>query len=260
MQRDENRAIGVFDSGLGGISVLKELRNQMKNEDFLYYGDSRYAPYGEKSKDEIMKRCKSICDFFIQKGVKAIVIACNTATSACVKELREHYSHIPIIGMEPALKIAAEKDGEQHVLVLATSFTLKEKKFADLVARYEVDNVIYKQSCPKLVELVEQHQLDQKELVLEVLCEYLRPFDLSKLHSIVLGCTHFVFFKEYLYQCLPKHIEVIDGNLGTANHLAHILTMRDDRSTCEHIGHVSIYNSRKENTDVINVSNELMNR
>ena len=131
-----DKAIGVFDSGLGGISVLKELRSLMPQEDYLYYGDSSFAPYGVKTKEEITKRCRSICAFFISQGVKAVVIACNTATSACVKELRTLYPDLPIVGMEPALKPAVDGRHQQHVLVLATQFTLKEKKFEQLMSRF----------------------------------------------------------------------------------------------------------------------------
>ena len=118
-----DKAIGVFDSGLGGISVLKELRSFMPQEDYLYFGDSSYAPYGVKTKEEITKRCRNICAFFISQGVKAVVIACNTATSACVKELRTLYPDLPIVGMEPALKPAVDGRhqhpfGSSHPIIL----------------------------------------------------------------------------------------------------------------------------------------------
>ena len=122
------KAIGVFDSGLGGISVLRELRRWMPKERYLYFGDSAFAPYGEKARTDITQRCIQICDELVNRGVKAIVIACNTATSACVEELRKRYPHLPIVGMEPALKPAVEGKQAQQVIVMATRFTLKEKK------------------------------------------------------------------------------------------------------------------------------------
>ena len=122
---NKDKAIGVFDSGLGGISVLKELVKSMPNEKFIYYGDSANAPYGIKTKEEITKRCIDIIEFFLNKGVKAIVIACNTATSAAANILREKYIDIPIIGMEPALKVAADGKNNNTIVVMATTLTLK---------------------------------------------------------------------------------------------------------------------------------------
>ncbi|MGX8835365.1 glutamate racemase [Amedibacillus sp. YH-ame6] len=252
------KAIGVFDSGLGGISVLNELRKMMPSENFIYFGDSKFAPYGVKSKEEITARCESICEFFMMKGVKAIVIACNTATSACVNELRDKYPMIPIIGMEPALKVAAEKEGKQNIVVLATQFTLKEKKFAQLMSRYEEENTIYKQPCPKLVEIVEGHQLTNQEVVETTLKEYLDTYDLSTIHSIVLGCTHFVFFKEVMKKLLPTHIEIIDGNHGTAKHLVHILEEQEELKKTKEMGEIKIYNSMKHDEAIMELSKQLL--
>lgn len=253
-----HQSIGVFDSGLGGISVLKELYRMLPHENYIYFGDSRYAPYGEKSKGAIMERCITICEFFLRKGVKAIVIACNTATSACVNELRIRYPHLIIIGMEPALKVAAECEGKQHVLVLATNFTLREKKFASLMSRYEQENCIYKQACPKLVEIVEGHQLYQGDFVRDVLHGYIAPYNLDTLNSIVLGCTHFVFFRAYLQELLPSHISVVDGNYGTAKHLANMLHEQQVENDVK-MGNISIYNSLKDDENIINLSKELLN-
>ena len=145
---NKDKAIGVFDSGLGGVSVLKELVQAMPNEKFLYYGDSANAPYGIKTKEEITERCENIIEFFLSKGVKAIVIACNTATSAAANILREKYSYLPIIGMEPALKVAADGKVHNTIVVMATPLTLKETKFNNLMARYSDDNTVIKMPCP----------------------------------------------------------------------------------------------------------------
>lgn len=253
-----DKAIGIFDSGLGGISVLNEIKEMLPSEDFIYFGDSLHAPYGVKSREEITARCHTICEFFLHKGVKAIVIACNTATSACVNELRMAYPMLTIIGMEPALKVAAEKEGKQHILVLATDFTLKERKFAELMKRCEADHVIYKQACPKLVEIVEQHELKNKDTAMEVLKEYLKPYDLMELDSIVLGCTHFVFYREYLNELLPSHIEIIDGNHGTSRHLMHKLKERGELQSKDHEGTLQIYNSLRDDEDIQELSEELL--
>lgn len=255
-----DKAIGVFDSGLGGISVLKELRSLMPQEDYLYYGDSSFAPYGVKTKEEITKRCRSICAFFISQGVKAVVIACNTATSACVKELRTLYPNLPIVGMEPALKPAVDGRHQQHVLVLATQFTLKEKKFEQLMSRFDEDNTIYRQPCPKLVELVEAGRLEDEAAVNSALREYLKPYDMKRMDSIVLGCTHFVFYRSQLRNLIGDHIALVDGNAGTARHVQELLQERGVcRKPSSAAGEVRIYNSLNKEA-ILKLSRELLER
>ena len=162
---NKEKAIGVFDSGLGGISVLKELVKSMPNENFIYYGDSANAPYGIKTKEEITARCEDIIEFFIKQGVKAIVIACNTATSAAANILRKKYSNLPIIGMEPALKVAADGKKDNTIVVMATPLTLKEEKFNNLMAKYDDENTVIKMPCPELVKIVENDLIDNEEIV-----------------------------------------------------------------------------------------------
>ncbi len=219
---DANSPIGIFDSGMGGISVLSTIHELMPKEDLIFFGDSKYNPYGTKSKEEITERCIAICDKFVEYGVKAIVIACNTATSACVNVLRKKYD-IDIIGMEPALKLACQQGKHQHIAVWATDFTLKEKKFASLMEKFEGDHTIYKVPCPKLVRLVEEKKATDRNVVLPVLKEYLASSNMDSLDSIVLGCTHFLFFQKMLKSILPDNISIIDGNLGTTNHLKNVL-------------------------------------
>lgn len=256
MHMSKEDAIGVFDSGLGGISVLKELRKQMPSENFIYFGDSSYAPYGVKTKEEITNRCRLICEFFVSRGVKAIVIACNTATSACVKDLRAQYPNLPIIGMEPALKPAVNGKHHQKVLVMATEFTLKEKKFEQLMAQFEEDNSIYRKPCPKLVEIVEAGQLEDYDKVENILKEYILPYDLQTLDSIVLGCTHFVFYRNQIRKLIGDKISIIDGNEGTARHVMDILKEREDLNL-DGKGDVKIYNSLRDDT-ILQLSEKLL--
>lgn len=234
-----DQPIGIFDSGLGGISVLKELRKHMPNEHFIYYGDSAYAPYGTRSKDYIIDRCIQICDFFISRNVKALVIACNTATSVAAPIVRKKYN-IPIIGMEPALKVAAQNKVDQNIIVMATPLTLKEKKFEDLMSHFSNDNHIMKMPCPELVKIVENDELDDHNKVLNQLYTYYRDINLKEVDSIVLGCTHFVFYRNYFDEHF-NHINIIDGNLGTSNHLKHILEERELLNDKE--GSIEILNS-----------------
>ena len=189
--------IGVFDSGLGGISVAREIAKDMPAEHVLYFGDSANAPYGVKTPEQVKALSFDIVERFVEHGVKAVVIACNTATSAAVNDLREHYD-IPIIGMEPALKVACDRGdaplGQQHipqrVIVAATPLTLRERKFAELMKRFDSDNTIFKEPCPDLVEIVESGQLGNHDLVMRTLHHYFDRYDLDRIDSVVLGCTH----------------------------------------------------------------------
>ena len=190
---NSKKAIGVFDSGLGGISVLRDLKELMPNEDFIYFGDSAYAPYGVKTKEQITERCVEIIDFFISKGVKAVVIACNTATSASANYLRKKYKNLPIIGMEPALKVATQGVKNNNIVVMATPLTLKEKKFETLMHKFRGNNKVVKMPCPKLVEIVENDLLDDKNIVIDQLKDYYKDVNMDNLDSVVLGCTHFIF-------------------------------------------------------------------
>ncbi|MEA1975961.1 MAG: glutamate racemase, partial [Bacillota bacterium] len=181
--------IGIFDSGMGGLTVLKTALDILPNEDFVYLGDSNNAPYGIKSKEKVIELSDNICEMFINKyDVKAIVIACNTATSVAVDILRKKYN-IPIIGMEPAIKPAIENNNGGKIVVLATEMTLKEKKFNDLITQYNQNNIITKVPCTKLVEIVEN--IDFNEIRLNhIIDECLENVD--NIESIVLGCTHFI--------------------------------------------------------------------
>lgn len=237
--------IGVFDSGLGGISVLRELQQRMPQESFLYYGDSAFAPYGVKTKEEITKRCFEIVEELLAEEIKAIVIACNTATSACVNELRSAYPQLIIIGMEPALKLAVHQKTKQSVVVMATDFTLREQKFEDLMTQYAKEHHIYKQPCPRLVEIVEQDQLEDQQLVLQQLHSYLDPYLEKHVDSIVLGCTHFVFYKK-LIQAIAEDVLLIDGNEGTARHLEELLMSQGLLQLKEDTGVVRFWNSTKD--------------
>lgn len=247
--------IGIFDSGLGGISVLKELKKHMPNEYFIYFGDSAFAPYGTKDNAFIINRCIHICDYFISLNVKAIVIACNTATSVAASIVRAKYP-IPIIGMEPALKPAAHDKENQNIIVMATPLTLKEKKFEELMSHYSNNNHIIKMPCPQLVSIVENDELDNRNKVMNQLYTYYRDINLKEIDSIVLGCTHFVFYRHYFDE-LFKHINVIDGNLGTAKHLKHIL---EERNLLNHsLGSIEILNSSTDEK-YISLSNKLLEK
>ena len=256
---NKDKAIGVFDSGLGGISVLKEFVKSMPSENFIYYGDSANAPYGIKTKKEITDRCENIIEFFIKQGVKAVVIACNTATSASANILRKKYSYLPIIGMEPALKVAADGKTDNTIVVMATPLTLREEKFHNLMSRYDDENTIIKMPCPELVKIVENDLLDDEEVVENQISDYYKGLDMKKINSVVLGCTHFVFYKDYMEKILNNNIDIVDGNVGTANHLKETLRERNELRDEDKEGSVKIFNSSKDEK-FITLSKELLNR
>lgn len=247
--------IGVFDSGLGGISVVRQIVQDMPHERVLYFGDSANAPYGTKTPQEVRRLSFDIMERFMSQGVKAVVIACNTATSAAVNALRDHYD-IPIIGMEPALKVACDRgdtaagDGTaparhmpQHVIVAATPLTLREHKFAALMDRFKANNMISPQPCPDLVEIVESGRLCDHDLVMRTLHRYFDGYDLPSIDSVVLGCTHFVFYRDYFRELLPSTTAIIDGNRGTVRHLGMVLESLGKLASEEMDGGVEIANS-----------------
>ncbi len=212
--------IGVFDSGVGGISVLKELRRVLPREDFIFFGDTAHAPYGTKQPEEVMGYVRGVVEHLLDKRVKAVVIACNTATSVAATELRQIYE-LPIIGMEPALKPAHELRKDGQILVLATPMTLKLPKFLRLMELYGEGACPL--PCPGLMDLVEREDFTQARRYLE---ELLSPFDLADVDAVVLGCTHYSFLRPVLAELLPEEVPVLDGNQGTARQLARVLEER----------------------------------
>lgn len=206
--------IGVFDSGVGGISVLRHLRRLMPEEKFLYYGDSANAPYGTRSKEEVEKLSLAVAEKLVERGLKALVVACNTATSAAIGSLREKYPELIVVGIEPALKLAVDRFPGGGIGVMATPMTLREEKFAKLMQRYESVNTIYKIPAPWLVEIVEQGLVDTRKNI-DMLQELLVPYR-GRLDALVLGCTHYPFSSHTIGKLLGEQVEILDGGNGTA--------------------------------------------
>ncbi len=211
----DQRPIGVFDSGFGGVSVLAAAASALPGERFVYLGDNLHAPYGEHTEAEIMVYSRACVQFLIDAGCKAIVIACNTATSVAAAALRKEIA-LPIIAMEPALKPASMIDADGQVLVLATEVTLKLNKFKVLMDIYGKDAVPI--PAPGLVTAIEDGQWEG-DTIKALLQGYLSPYLNEPVKAIVLGCTHFVFLRRVLRAMLPAHIRLIDGNEGTARQL-----------------------------------------
>lgn len=212
------RPIGIFDSGLGGISVLKEAVHLMPNEHFIFYGDNENAPYGTKTQEQIDSCVQNVVDQLLQRDVKALLIACNTATAASAKRLRSELT-IPVIGMEPALKPAHELRHGGQILVLATPATLHMDKFLHLMELYGEGAVPVEGYG--IVECVEDGQV-RGERILSVLHGLLDEHLKKKTDAIVLGCTHYPLIREALAQVAPG-VPLIDGNLGTVRQLRRVL-------------------------------------
>lgn len=216
--------IGIFDSGVGGITVLKEALKQLPQVEYVYYSDNLHVPYGTKSKEEVLGYVSEVIEVLLKEQVDAIVIACNTATSIAANILREKYKNIPIIGMEPAVKLALDQTEGGRVLVTATPLTLKEEKYRRLVDKVDEHERVDSLALPELVQYAESFEFD-KETLKAYFESKLNAYDLTKYSAVVLGCTHFVYFKNILRDILPAHIGIYDGNEGTIRHLKEMLKL-----------------------------------
>jgi len=254
--RTEDKPVGFFDSGVGGISVLREAVELLPKEDFVYFGDSGNAPYGTKTVEEVRKLTFDAVDFLLSKNVKAVVVACNTATSAAIEDLRSEYCDMPIIGIEPALKPAVEFSRKGKILIMATPMTLAEKKFSSLMRKYEEEAEIQPLPCPGLVELIESGVTDGP-LVEDYLRRKLEPFLESGIAAVVLGCTHYPFIKGSLNRVLKKDTPIIDGSQGTAKQLKRELTRHGILNRRNNRQMIEIFNS-SDDPKLISLSHRLL--
>ena len=211
--------IGFMDSGLGGLSVLREAVRIMPEEDFIYYGDSLNAPYGTKPQEEIKRLTYAVVDKLMDMGIKGLAVACNTATSAAVRSLREDYPELPLVGIEPAVKPAVEHSNGGRILIMATPMTIAQEKLRHLIDRFEDQAELVPVACEGLMEFVERGDFDGQDLD-AYFEEHLTPVLTPDTESIVLGCTHYPFLKKHLKAFLgDRPIELVDGSLGTAREL-----------------------------------------
>lgn len=238
------KPIGVFDSGVGGISVLREMTALMPNENFIYFGDSKNAPYGTKSAKEVQDLSLKNAQMLISMGVKAIVIACNTATSVAAEILRKKYPDIPIVGVEPALKPAALYKENGRVLVIATDVTLREQKFKELLSKYSKMCEIYPLPCPGLMDWVEKGIIEGEEV--EGFTEKLLAPYKGKVDSVVLGCTHYPFLAKVISCAIGDGVKLFDGGEGTARELQRRLECMNISNKGQNIGKIEFLNSNGE--------------
>lgn len=216
--------IGVFDSGVGGLSVLQAISTELPSEQLIYFADTAYAPYGDRSDAEIIDRSCRITAWLVEQGCKAVVVACNTATAAAIKTLRERFD-IAIIGIEPGLKPAVQRSKSGRVGVLATSYTVQSDKFNRLVETFAADVQLFIQACPGLVEILEQPG-EHAERLHGLLTRYLKPMQEQRIDTLVLGCTHYSFLRQAIQHYLGESVEILDTPKAVALEVRRQLELR----------------------------------
>ena len=245
--------IGFFDSGIGGMTVLHQALSFLPNEDYIFYADTLHVPYGEKPKEEVREYIFNAVDFLANQGIKALVIACNTATSIAVDDLRKKYD-FPILGIEPAVKPAVQSCAgkRKKVLVFATNLTLREEKFHNLVKSIDHYDLVESVPLPGLVQFAESFEF-REEKVVPYLKEELSSFDLKQYGTIVLGCTHFPYFENSIKKIFPEEVDIISGSIGTAKNLKRILEARNQMN--EGTGDILFFKSGYKVEDKETLSN-----
>ena len=237
----DSRSIGVFDSGIGGLSVVQALGKLLPNENIIYFADSTNAPYGDKSEQFIQQRCMLSTQLLIDKNVKAIVVACNTATVSSIATLRDQYD-LPIIGVEPGIKPATENSKASVVGVLATSQTLQSHSFSRLANELSDTTEILLQACPGLMEKVEKLEFDDVNTELLV-SKYMQPLVLAGVDQIVLGCTHYAFLRTLIQRIAGPNIEIVNTASAVAREVARRLTLAGLLSENHSIGQIELLTS-----------------
>ena len=220
--------IGLFDSGVGGTSIWKEIHNLLPYENTVYLADSKNAPYGQKSKEEIIELSYKNTEFLLEQNSKLIVVACNTATTNAIKELRAKYD-VPFIGIEPAIKPAANHTKTQTIGILATKGTLNSQLFAETLANLK-DIKVVEQVGYGLVKLIEEGSLDSAEMK-ELLETYLEPMIKANIDYLVLGCSHYPYLIPQIEKILPEHVKIIDSGEAVAKQTKNILETKNIQNT-----------------------------
>lgn len=245
-----NSKIGILDSGLGGLSILKELIKILPNENYLFYEDSINNPYGNKTDDEIFKIVSNIVDYLLSKDCKIIVIACNTATTSCIKKLREKYKNTIFVGTVPAIKVSFDHNFK-NTLLIATPYTIKSNSVHELIDNFKKENQnIYLESGHDLAHLIEINDEVKIDLLLNKL---LIPYK-GKIDSLVLGCTHYPLIKNKIKKILPN-CNIIDGSIGVSNEVKHQLIKYNLLNKSKN-GTITIENSK--NNELIKKSFEIL--
>jgi glutamate racemase len=238
----DNRPIGIFDSGIGGLSVMQCIKQQLPSENLLYVADTLNAPYGEKSTAFIQQRVNEIADWFIAKNAKAIVVACNTATVNAIDQLRRNIT-IPVIGVEPAIKPAAFQSRQKKVAILVTKATAENQRFLTLVQQYSNTSDVYIQACPGLVELIEQDKKNSADCEL-MLAAYLQPLIEKGVDTIVLGCTHYPLVTSLIHKICGNSVMIMETAQPVTEQLKRQLISHQLINSSAQVGSATFYSSK----------------
>ncbi len=237
----QREPIGVFDSGVGGLSVLREITRLLPHEDVLYFADSAHCPYGLRPMAEVRALATAVTAFLVEQGAKLVVVACNTASAAALHHLRASFE-VPIVGMEPAIKPAAERTRARKIGVLATQVTFQGELFARLLERFAVGVDVFAQVCPGLVERIEAGRLDDPQTE-DLIRRCLAPMLDAGVDALVLGCTHYPFVRDSIEQVVGPGVEVIDPAPAVARQTARVLDREGLSNDPHHQGQVTFYTS-----------------
>jgi glutamate racemase len=236
------KSIGIFDSGVGGLSVLRAIREQMQNESVIYFGDQGHVPYGSRSMEQIQNFSVGITNFLLQQNVKIIVVACNTASAAALRYLRGKFPDVQFVGMEPAVKPAAEHTQTGKVGVLATPATFQGALYASVVERFANGVELLQSTCPGLVQQIEQGNLEGEE-TRKILEDALQPMLEKNIDTVVLGCTHYPFVIPLIQRIVGDNVRVIDPAPSVARQAGRLLEAGGMRSQVQSRGEVRFYTS-----------------
>jgi len=239
---DTKSPIGVFDSGVGGLSVLRAIRVQMPEESVLYFGDQGHIPYGPRPIEQIRDFSEAITNFLIEQDAKIIVVACNTASAAALKYLREKYPHVHFVGMEPAVKPAAETTQTGKVGVLATPATFQGALYASVVERFANGVELFQNTCNGLVQQIEQGTLRGSE-TRRILEDALKPMLEKNIDTVVLGCTHYPFVIPLIQEIVGENVRVIDPAPAVAKQVKRLLEAEGVKNNSSTLGKVRFYTS-----------------
>lgn len=242
MAANNQAPIGIFDSGIGGLSVLRAIRQQMPEESIVYFGDQVHIPYGSRPMGQIRNLSEAITEFLLAQGAKIIVVACNTASAAALKHLREKFRDIQFVGMEPAVKPAAEQTQTGKVGVLATPATFQGELYASVVERFANGVELFQDTCNGLVQQIEQGNLEGAE-TRRILENALLPMLQRDIDTVVLGCTHYPFVIPLIQQIVGDKVRVIDPAPAVARQTARLLEARGARNRSGGMGNLQLYTS-----------------
>ncbi len=242
MAANNQAPIGIFDSGIGGLSVLRAIRQQMPEEHIVYFGDQVHSPYGSRPMGQIRNLSEAITEFLLTQGAKIIVVACNTASAAALKHLREKFRDVQFVGMEPAVKPAAEQTQTGKVGVLATPATFQGELYASVVERFANGVKLFQDTCNGLVQQIEQGNLDGAE-TRRILENALLPMLQRDIDTVVLGCTHYPFVIPLIQQIVGDKVRVIDPAPAVARQTARLLEARGARNRSGSPGSVKLFTS-----------------